>query len=224
MNVLLIEDEEIMGQYLSRLLRARGHTLEHIYDGIVGYDAALKNEYDLIILDIKLPRRNGLSICRGLREADVSTPILMLSSNSSEKSRIEGLDAGADDYLPKPFSGAELCARLRALNRRPRNLLPTRLNVGDITLNPVKHQVTRDGELLNLRPKEYGLLEYMMRKKGQVLPRDEILSKVWGINIDNASNRLDVYVRHLRSKVDDGREVEYIHTVRGVGYMIDDVA
>ena len=164
--------------------------------------------------------KNGLDICRELRRTGVATPILFLSARNSEAARIQGLDAGADDYLVKPFSYRELNARLRAITRRPSVVPQSELQIANLILNPVSRDVTRGGKLIHLRPKEYALLEYMMRHPNVALPRYELLRNVWGISNDMTSNRLEVYIRHLRNKVDSKYRTKLIHTVRGVGYKI----
>jgi len=221
MNTLLVEDEDLIASYLQRLFNRKGYKMDVAADGQKGFELAKSDKYDAIILDIVLPKMNGLEVCRRLRNEGILTPIIILSSKDSENERVEGLDAGADDYLVKPFSGDELLARMRALSRRPRKVLPVDLKIGDVVLSPANRKVTVKGKEVRLRPKEYGILEYLLKNKGEAVSRQTLLYNVWGISIDNASNRLDVSVRHLRTKIDGKRDKDYIKTVRGVGYMID---
>lgn len=223
MNVLLVEDEDLIALYLQKLFKKRGNILDIAHDGERGLDLAQSSDknYDAIILDIVLPKMNGLEICRQLRKSDQHTPILILSSKDTEEERVAGLDAGADDYMVKPFSGEELLARLRALSRRPQRVLPVLLRVGGITLNPANRIVTCNAEEIHLRPKEYGILKLLLRNKGSVNSREEMLQSIWGVKKNNASNRLDVSVRHLRSKLEVACGQDPIKTVRGIGYMIE---
>ena len=222
MRVLVVEDDEYILEYLKRALARDKHTVDAAADGAIGFDKALSRTHDLVILDVVLPRKDGLSICSELRELGYKTPILILSSQDSHDARIRGLDMGADDYLVKPFSYEELAARMRALTRRPNKLLPPTLKIDDLVLDPVKQEVTMAKKQVKLRPKEYVLLEYLMRNSNQAIAREELLQKVWGIGAANTSNRLDVYIRHLRSKIDDHRKEKLIKTVRGKGYMLVD--
>ena len=221
MRILVIEDEEHIMEYLKRMLTKDKHVVDPAIDGAIGFDKAMSRSHDLVILDVVLPRKDGFSVCYDLRELGYKTPILMLSSQDSYESRIQGLDKGADDYLVKPFSYDELAARIRALVRRPKKFIPPKLKLADIELDPATQEVKMNGKVVQLRPKEYVLLEYLMRNEGQALSREELLQRVWGIGIENTSNRLDVYIRHLRAKIDDHRgEHKLIHTVRGKGYMM----
>lgn len=223
MNVLLVEDEDMIALYLQKLFRKRGHKLDWAADGEQGLDLAqtASKAYDAIILDIVLPKMSGLEICRTLRADDQHTPILILSSKDSESERVAGLDVGADDYMVKPFSGEELLARLRALTRRPNKVLQPVLEIEGISLDPARREVICNSEVLHLRPKEYSILEMLLRSRGEVSNREDMLHKIWGIRRNNASNRLDVSVRHLRSKLEAACGIDPIKTVRGVGYMIE---
>jgi len=220
MNILLVEDDHLLAEYTKRTLRSAHHHVSVVHDGSAGFKRAKSGSYDAIILDIILPGKDGISICNELRRMAIDTPILMLSSRTNEASRIEGLDAGADDYMIKPFSIEELSARLRAITRRPSVVSQSVLAIGDLTIDPVGHVVQRDGVDLHLRPKEYDLLEFMMRNPNIALSREVLLKRVWGIYSNAASNRLEVYIRQLRKKVDDPFKVHYIQTVRGIGYKI----
>lgn len=221
MNILIIEDDTLLAEFTKRSLRAQNHHVSVVHDGSSGFKRAQSGAYDAIILDILLPGKDGLSICNELRRMKVETPIMILSSKTSEESRITGLDAGADDYMVKPFSRNELSARLRAITRRPSTVVQSNLQVGDLILDPVTRRVTRAGTVIGLRPKEFELLEYMMRNQGIALQKHVLLSKVWHIYSKAASNRLEVYIRQLRQKIDQPYESKLIHTVRGVGYTLD---
>lgn len=221
MNILIIEDDTLLAEFTKRSLRAQNHHVSVVHDGSSSFKRAQSGAYDAIILDILLPGKDGLSICNELRRMKVETPIMILSSKTSEESRITGLDAGADDYMVKPFSRNELSARLRAITRRPSTVVQSNLQVGDLILDPVTRRVTRAGTVIGLRPKEFELLEYMMRNQGIALQKHVLLSKVWHIYSKAASNRLEVYIRQLRQKIDQPYESKLIHTVRGVGYTLD---
>lgn len=221
MNILIIEDDTLLAEFTKRSLRLQNHHVSVVHDGSSGFKRAQSGSYDAIILDVLLPGKDGVSICSDLRRMKVETPIMMLSSKTSEESRITGLDAGADDYMIKPFSRNELSARLRAITRRPSVVAQSSLSVFDLTLDPITHTVTRAGQDIHLRPKEYELLEFMMRNQGVALQKHLLLRKVWHIYSKAASNRLEVYIRQLRQKVDQPFSVQLIHTVRGVGYKLD---
>lgn len=221
MNILLVEDEDLIRIYVQKLCKKRGHRLDTAHNGADGELMALENNYDAIVLDIVLPKRNGLDVCRRLRQQGITTPVLILSSKDAEHERVAGLDAGADDYMIKPFSGEELLARLRALSRRPRRVLPVELSVGSLVVSPSSRRVTANNTDLSLRPKEYSILEYLLKNQGKAVTRDELLHNIWGIKMSRSSNRLDVSVRHLRSKIEAAAEFDPIVTVRGVGYMIE---
>lgn len=220
MRVLLVEDEERIASLVSRGLREELFTVDVARDGGEGLDLALSAEYDLIVLDIRLPVRDGISVCRELRAQRHRTPILMLTARDSVEDRVRGLDAGADDYLVKPFAFQELLARLRALTRRPPQLQESTLRVGNLTLDTRTHQAQRDEQAIELSAREYRLLELLMRHAGQVLTRTQIADQVWGLDFDANSNVVDVYIRYLRRKVDDAYEPKLIQTVRGIGYKL----
>jgi len=220
MRALLIEDDPKLGPTLAKLLRKQGYSTDLQKDGLVGLDRALNQKYDIMLLDLNLPNKDGLEICQGVREAKISTPILMLTSRGEILDRVRGLDIGADDYLAKPFSTGELFARMRALLRRPEQTLPAKLSFGDIVLDPATRDVTHEGKSIKLMPKEYALLEYLIRNTDRAVPREELLRHVWGVYSNSSSNRLEVYVRYLRSKLDKPFSTNYISTVRGVGYRL----
>ena len=221
MNILVVEDDELTAEFIKRVLAREHHFVQVCHDGSVGFKKAQSHSYDVVILDISLPGKDGISICRELRRLLVSTPILMLSSYADEQTKITCLDAGADDYMTKPFGYKELLARLRSVGRRPSLVIQSALQMEDVVLNPESHAVTRAGVLLQLRPKEYDLLEFMMRNPNTVLPKHLLLNKVWQIRSESASNRLEVYIRHLREKIDKPFKRKLIKTVHGIGYRFD---
>jgi len=223
MRILLVEDERRLAQLVRRVLEEEGHRVEVAYDGPEGLRLGLEQEFDVIVLDILLPGMDGVEVCQALRRAKVDTPILMLTALDSVEDKVRGLDAGADDYLPKPFAFQELLARLRALSRRrvqPRE--PDRLQVGDLVLDLRRRRAQRGGREIDLSPKEFSLLELLMRNAGRALTRSQILDHVWGYDFAPDSNLVDVYIAYLRRKVDKGHPRPLIHTVRGHGYMISE--
>jgi two-component system copper resistance phosphate regulon response regulator CusR len=220
MRLLVVEDEPAAAALLAKGLREQAYVVDIAADGPAAIDHAVINEYDLIILDVLLPGMDGLEVCRRLRERHVATPILMLTARGGVDQRIEGLDAGADDYLPRPFHFPELLARVRALLRRGPALGPSVLRVSDLTVDTRTRQVSRGGQPIQLTTKEYTLLAYLMRRQGQVVTRSDISEHVWDENFDPTSNVIDVYVQRLRRKVDDQHEKKLIHTRRGAGYVL----
>ena len=224
MKILVVEDEERVSQFIQKGLREEGHAVDVAFDGEEGGFLAEVNDYDLIILDLMLPKKNGLVVCREIRERGVATPVLMLTARDNTDDKVRGLDAGADDYLTKPFAFEELLARVRALLRRRSEAKTPTLKIADLELDPMSRRVTRDGKPVRLTTKEYALLEYMMRNPNKVLSRTLIGEHVWDMNFDPESNVIDVYVSHLRNKVDKGFALSLIHTMRGQGYMLSDEA
>lgn len=221
MRVLVIEDDSAMAGYLERGLRESGYAVDVAADGPSGLHQARSESYDAVLLDVMLPGLDGLSLVRRLRDEGSPTPVLMLTARDTVTDRVKGLDAGADDYLQKPFSFAELLARLRALLRRGSAAAgPTELAEGDLKMDLVRHAVFRGEQNLDLTPKEFALLEYLLRNKGQVLTRTMILEHVWDIHFDPGSNVVDVHVRRLRQKVDEGHWAPLLQTVRGIGYVL----
>jgi DNA-binding response OmpR family regulator len=202
-------------------LREELYTVDIARDGAEALDIALAVEYDLIILDVRLPKRDGFAVCRELRARGKKTPILMLTARDSVDDRVRGLDAGADDYLIKPFAFQELLARLRALARRPAAVQDDILRLENLTLDTRAHQARRDAQPIDLSAREYRLLEFLLRHPGQVLTRTQIAEHIWGYDFDANSNVVDVYIRYLRRKVDDPFEPKLIQTVRGVGYKLE---
>jgi heavy metal response regulator len=221
MRILLVEDEARVASFIRKGLEEELYKVDVARDGTEALDIALAAEYDLIILDVRLPMRDGISVCRELRAQQNMTPILMLTARDTVDDRVRGLDAGADDYLVKPFAFQELLARLRALARRPAVVQDHILHVENLTLDTRTHKARRDAQLIELSAREYRLLEFLMRHPGQVLTRTQIAEHIWGYDFDTNSNIVDVYIRYLRSKVDDPFEPKLIQTVRGVGYKLE---
>ena len=221
MRILLVEDEERIAAFIRKGLKEELYTVDVARDGSEALDIAGAGEYDLIILDLRLPVRDGISVCHELRAQGNTTPILMLTARDTIDDRVRGLDAGADDYLVKPFAFQELLARLRALARRPPIVQDLTLRMANLTLDTRTHQARRDAQLIELSAREYCLLELLMRQPGQVLTRTQIAEHIWGYDFDANSNIVDVYIRYLRRKVDDPFEPKLIQTVRGVGYKLE---
>ena len=219
MQILVVEDEQRMANLLLRTLQEDGHQVIMAADGKEGFAMAQCSPFDVILLDVMLPGMDGVTLARQLRETRNQTPILMLTARDAPSDIIKGLDCGADDYLTKPFSIEILLARLRAVSRRGAVARPVCLEVSDVKLDPASHRVTRAGEVLGLTPREYKLLELLMRNPGRAISRDTILESVWGFGSEVNENTLEVFVRQLRLKVDT-REPKLIHTVRGFGYMM----
>jgi DNA-binding response OmpR family regulator len=219
--LLVVEDDRKVAAFIQRGLEEEGYAVDLLHDGIDAGDQARLIDYDAAVLDLMLPGRSGLQVLRDLRARKSDLPVLFLTAKDSVDDRIAGLDAGADDYMIKPFAVAEVMARLRALLRRgqPREV---RLRVADLELDLAHHIVTRSGRRLDLRPKEYALLEFLMRNSGRPITRSLIIEHVWDIHYDSVSNVVEVHVNSLRKKVDRGFTPTLIHTVRGVGYMISD--
>lgn len=220
MRVLVIEDELKMASLLKRGLEEEGMAVDVAPDGEQGYFSACSSPYDLLILDITLPVMDGIEVCQRLRAQRVGTPVLMLTARANVETKVQGLDAGADDYLTKPFAFAELMARIRALLRRNRGEVLMQLQVADLQLDPVSRRVTRAGREILLTAKEYALLECFMRHPNQVLSRTVLSEKVWDETFDTFTNVIDVYINYLRKKIDKDFEVKLIHTVRGAGYVM----
>ena len=220
MHLLIVDDEPKVVALLKRALERDGHTLEVATTGDDALVAAREAKYDALILDVMIPAPDGLEVCRRLRKDGDWTPVLLLTGRGAVEDRVTGLDAGADDYLPKPFSLTELSARLRAITRRAEQSETEVLQVGDLLLDPAAHRVTRDGQTIDLTPKEFALLELFMRRRGEVLSRSAILDHVWDFAYEGGSNVVDVYVRYLRDKVDRPFGERSIETVRGVGYRL----
>ena len=223
MYVLLVEDERRLSQLVRRVLEEEGHTVDVAFDGEEGVALALDGSHDVIVLDIMLPGMNGVELCRSLRRQKLDTPVLLLTALDTVEDKVRGLDAGADDYLPKPFAFQELLARVRALGRRKvQGRESSEVAVDDLTLDLRRRRVRRAGKTIDLSPKEFSLLEYLMRNEGRVVTRTQILDHLWGYDHDSESNLVDVYVAYLRRKVDRGHNKPLIRTVRGIGYALGD--
>jgi DNA-binding response OmpR family regulator len=221
MRVLLVEDERKISAYVKRGLEEAGYAVDIAYTGREALDWADSADYDLIVLDILLPELDGLSVCRELRKRGNRAAVLMLTARDSVDDRVAGLDAGADDYLVKPFAIKELLARLRALSRRSAEMLKTTvLTIANLSLDPAAHRVVRAGKVIDLPAKEFSILEYLLSNAGRVLTRTKIAEHVWNYDSFNQSNVVDVYIRNLRRKVDDGFEPKLLHTLRNVGYRL----
>lgn len=221
MHILLVEDEATLAAYLKRGLEEAGYAVDVVGDGVDALEWATAGAFDMIVLDIMLPRLDGLAVCRELREQDVRTPILMLTARDALDDRVAGLDAGADDYLAKPFAIKELLARVRALGRRAADAPKSPvLAVADLALDTRTRRVTRGGKPIALTAKEYAILECLIRAPGHVLTRTVIADAVWNYDVVNQSNVVDVYIRNLRRKIDDDYDLKLIHTVRGAGYRL----
>lgn len=224
MRLLLAEDDAQLGQTLAKGLREHAYAVDLVTDGAAAVYQAAVNEYDLIVLDVMMPRKDGFTVCRELRERGNRTPVLMLTARDTVADRIAGLDSGGDDYLAKPFAFDELLARLRALARRGHELLPSEIVVADLSVDTRAQTATRNGRLLPLTTKEYALLEFLARNAGRVLGREAICAHVWDDNHDPFSNAIEVYINRLRRKVDGADEDPLIHTRRGAGYLLAPIA
>jgi len=216
----VVEDEKRIADFVSRGLESAGYAVDVAGDGSTASEMVHATEYDLIILDLGLPDMDGLTVLRKIRNRKGSSPVLILSARDAVDDLVRGLEGGADDYLVKPFAFVELLARVRVLLRRGQPT-PERLQVGDLTLDCIRRKVTRAGENVELAPKEFSILEYLMRNRGRPLSRTMIVEHVWDMDYDGLTNIVDVYIRHLRSKIDDKWPAKMIQTVRGIGYMLD---
>ena len=222
MKILLVEDEAKTGDYLKQGLGEAGFLTDWVRDGVTGQQQALSGHYDLIILDVMLPGRKGWEVLQDIRRAGLQAPVLFLTARDQVEDRVKGLELGADDYLVKPFAFAELLARVRTLLRRERSREPDILQVGDLELDLRRRRAQRGGARIDLTAKEFALLELLMRRQGEILPRSLIASQVWDMNFDSDTNVVEVAMRRLRSKVDDAFAHKLIHTVRGMGYVLEE--
>jgi len=221
MRLLVIEDEKKAGEYLKKGLEESGFTVDVVGNGIDGLHQALEEDYQLIVLDVMLPGLNGWEVLKRLR-VKKDTPVLLLTAMDELEERVKGLELGGDDYLVKPFAFVELLARIRTLLRRgpPRDI--EHVHIGDLEIDAVRRRVRRDGQRVDLTPREFSLLQLLARRRGEVLSRTQIASYVWDMNFDSDTNVVDVAIRRLRAKIDDGHDLKLIHTVRGMGYVLDD--
>lgn len=222
MRILIVEDDEKISSALERGLKEQNYSVDIAHDGKEGEYFALTNDYDLIILDIMLPKKNGRDVCRALRSEGIKIPVLMLTALGSVEDKIQGLDDGADDYLTKPFHFGELLARVRSLVRRQSDQKTSLLEIADLSLDSANHIVTRAGKNISLSAKEFAILEYFLMNKNKVLTREMISEHVWDMNFDPQSNVIDSFIRFLRQKIDKDFNVQLIQTLRGVGYKISD--
>ena len=220
MRILVVEDEPAAANVLAKGLREHAYAVDIAPDGSTALEQIAETDYDLVILDVLLPRINGLDLCRQLREDDAAVPVLMLTARGGLDDRVEGLDAGADDYLSKPYHFPELLARVRALLRRGPAFERAELSIDDLVVDTRARLVARGGTAVQLTAKEYALLEYLMRRKTQVVTRGDIAEHVWDDSFDPMSNLIEVYIQRLRRKIDDGHQVKLIHTRRGAGYTL----
>jgi heavy metal response regulator len=222
MRILLAEDDARIANFITKGLRENAYAVDVASDGEDALYQAAINTYDIIVLDVMMPLKNGFEVCRELRKGGSKTPVLMLTARDATEDKISGLDTGADDYLTKPFEFGELLARLRALLRRSGEMRPPKISIADLEMDTIGQKIWRGGREIFLTTKEYALLEYLAREKGKVLGRAEIAEHVWDENFDAFSNLIDVYIKRLRSKMDEGFVVQLIHTKRGAGYVLDD--
>jgi len=222
MRVLVVEDDMVIANLLQRALREESYAVDLAHDGIEGEWLATENPYDLIILDVMLPRKDGVAVLQTIRSAGIKSPVLMLTARDEIKDKVTGLDGGADDYMTKPFSLDELLARARSLlRRRTTDYSGSIIEVGHLKIDPARKEVSRAGQLIELTGKEYALIEYMARNAGKVVSRSELSDHVWDMDFEPNSNVVDVYVGYLRSKIDKGFDVPMLRTIRGHGYMLE---
>ncbi|MBE2188586.1 MAG: response regulator transcription factor [Desulfobulbaceae bacterium] len=220
MRILVVEDEKKVANFIKHGLEEERYIVELAQDGITGLDIAMNNHFDAILLDVMLPGKDGFTLLREMRDAGISTPVVMLTARGNVEDRVTGLDLGADDYLPKPFSFEELAARLRSILRRSSPEKTTKLRCGDLILDTVSHLAYRQGREIELTTKEYALMEYLMRNKNRILSRSTITQHVWKHNFDPESNIIDVYIKRLRSKIEKDDIKPIIQSIRGVGYRM----
>ena len=220
MRLLVIEDEQKVASFIKQGLEEEGYAVDHAADGASGLQMALEGLHDVIVLDVMLPKLDGLSVLQQLRQETITTPVLLLTVRATIEDKVLGLDAGADDYLTKPFAFEEFVARVRALLRRRVETAPPILQVADLALDPARRVVSRGDQKIDLTPREFTLLDYFMRNPGRVLTRTMIANRVWDYTFDSTTNVIDVYVNYLRKKIDTGHDTKLLHTVRGVGYVM----
>jgi len=220
MRVLVVEDEKKTASFVRKALQAEGHAVDVLHDGFAALAAVASTPFDVVVLDVMLPGRDGLSVVRQMRERKIATPVLLLTARGEVSEKVEGLNAGADDYLAKPFALDELVARVRALGRRSGEAKAVTLRVGNLTLDTVTRKVNRGDKSIDLAPREYLLLEFLMRSADRVCGRMAIVEKVWDYDFDPGTNLVDVYIMRLREKIDGGFEPKLLQTVRGVGYVL----
>ncbi len=224
LKILIVEDETKLAQVVQKGLKGHGYVAEWVANGALGLEMALSGNFDAIILDVMLPGLDGFEVLKRIRKARSNLPVLMLTARASIEDRVEGLDLGADDYLPKPFDFKELIARIRSVTRRPQVDVLDILTIADLEMDLQSHIVRRGGRVIDLTPKEFGILEYLLMRKGLVLTRGMIMDRAWpsDFDYDGGSNLVDVYINFLRKKIDHGQSVKLIQTIRGVGYVIQE--
>ena len=223
MKILLLEDDKTVARFIEKGLKETNYIVEAVFDGEEGLHRALSQSYDLIILDVMLPKIDGWEILKSIRKKQVKTPVIFLTAKDTKEDIVKGLELGADDYLVKPFSFVELLARIRALIRRDKKDIElSQFTVGDLTLDLINRRAHRADKTIELSNKEFLLLEYLMRNNGQILTRTMILENIWGYNFDTGSNIIDVHINHLRRKIDKDCQPKLIHTIKGMGYVIKD--
>jgi len=220
MSILIIEDEKKLVDILNKALKSELYSVDIAYDGEEGLKKAMKNNYSCILLDIMLPKKDGITVSKELREHNIHTPVIMLSARGTLKDRVDGLDAGADDYLVKPFGLEELFARIRAVLRRRKTTDPDMRKVNNLVLDKKRHEVTRAGKVISLTPKEYKILDILMIRQGEAVNRQQLIDQAWGPNFKETNNELNVHIKYLRTKIDEGKNKPLIHTIRGVGYIL----
>ena len=223
MRVLVVEDEKDLNRVITRKLKAEGHSVDACFDGAEALDYVEMIPYDMIIMDVMMPRKNGFQVLQEMREKGNHSPVLFLTARDALEDRVRGLDLGADDYLVKPFHFEELMARIRVMLRRSHGSVSNRLTLADLTMDCDTHEVRRGNQKITLSAKEFSILEYMLRNKGIVLSRERLETHIWNYEYQGASNMIDVYIRNLRMKLDKEFEPKLIHTVRGVGYVLREV-
>jgi two-component system OmpR family response regulator len=221
-RVLVVEDDRTVGQFVSRGLEEQGMQVELVGDGREGLERATAGEFDLIVLDLRLPSLPGVEVLRTLRDRGITTPVLVLTAQDAVESKVQALRTGADDYVTKPFAFEELLARVEAVARRPKAIAPPTLSIADLAIDTGSREIRRGGRLLDVTPKEYAVLEYLARNRGRVMSRTLITEYAWGYHFDPGTNVVDVVINRLRKKVDQGFDRKLIHTVRGVGYVMTD--
>ena len=220
MRILLAEDQKDLNKIINKRLSVEGYSVDSCFDGEEVSDFTAAASYDCIIMDIMVPQQDGLTVLREMRQRGDSTPVLLLTAKDTVQDKVTGLDLGADDYLVKPFAFEELIARIRVITRKASGNSSNVFHIADLTLDVASHSVTRGGAAISLSAKEFALLEYMMRNKGLVLSREKIENNLWNYDYVGGTNAVDVYIRYLRKKIDDGRDKKLIHTVRGAGYVL----
>lgn len=221
MRILFVEDDKSVAHFVKKGLRESYFAVDVAYDGEEGQYLALHEQYDLLILDIMLPKMDGVEILKSIREKGIDTPVIFLTAKDAERDIVKGLNLGADDYRVKPFSINELLARVRAILRRTKAEMVSELKVADLTMDLLTHKVLRGGRRIDLTPKEYALLEYLMRNEGEILTRTMISESIWDYHFDSLTNVIDVHVYHLRNKIDKGFKPKLLHTIKGVGYVLE---